>query len=151
MVDENVAMAEVQRMAQLDKYPAFEPAALAELINVAKTARDAGALHDVVSNCVTGFGSTCPRPAELLSALRGPVQYDPLVSPARKWKCPRCDNTGWIINYALWTSERRGGGLFVNKQQITEAEANALYSKIDTQTQMVYSGARKCNCLLQPA
>ena len=145
MITDTEATNEVQRMAQLESYPRWDDAARAELITAAQSARSLDSLATVVEGIMRN-STQCPRPSELRQLLNPPAAWRPSAAK----RCAVCNGTGWEIIWMLHTFES-GRSNYVRKEKLTEAQANALWPKLEPQKQMIYSGAKRCTCPVQVA
>lgn len=81
----------------------------------------------------------CPLPVDIARfALDTPVTEQP--KRPGSIKCELCVD-GWV--YAWFLTDMRGG-MPQSKQRITKDEHDSLIGKIDTRTQMLYTGVERC-------
>lgn len=88
----------------------------------------------------------CPTDWDLMTTargIRGPQEVRQAPST-----CPhdRCDGSGWLQIYHLHTHHSENGRAWVEKEQITQAQYDALIHKIDWVKQVAYESAARCTC-----
>lgn len=148
------ALAVVERFSRCMNYPksGSEMTKLAQ--GLIRASEMTGVLMEEIAQRCAEETEHCPTDALMLRAAKA---LKPYVSPrsdpySQSSMCEACGGTGWQILHALHTnSHRKDGSFYVEKEWISEKQANDLMAKIDTQKQMVYSCARRCACGKSPA
>ncbi len=102
-------------------------------------------MERIVTECAES-SAYCPTDADLINVARSLKPADPTPG-ARKCPLDICDGSGWRQVCHLHTHhDRPGGGVWVEKEIITQAQFDELSRKVDWQSQMVYESRYRCVC-----